>query len=189
MFRIDGDGATVDNKFTEGDPALSVPATVVTDKWLNLVQEEISLFIEAMGITLSDASDTQLMEAILLLHLRGGSIAPLAQDIDNNSGPLDVVGFTFDRTKIQCKKADFVIERKTDSAQVMESGTLHIMYDSKNSLWKVSAPSSIDDTDVSFSVVQVGATDVFQLQYTTDDLAGTTYVGTIKMISIKEFNL
>lgn len=64
MHRIDGPGATGDNRFTEGDPASATPATTVTDDWLNAVQEEIAAVIESAGIALSKGSNGQLLSAI-----------------------------------------------------------------------------------------------------------------------------
>lgn len=64
MHRIDGPGATVDQKFTEGDPVTATPATTVTDDWLNAVQEEIAGVIESAGITLSKGANGQLLAAI-----------------------------------------------------------------------------------------------------------------------------
>lgn len=64
MHRIDGPGATVDNKFTKGDPVSAIPATQVTDDWLNSVQEEISAVILSAGLTLNKANNAQLLAAI-----------------------------------------------------------------------------------------------------------------------------
>jgi hypothetical protein len=64
MFRIDGPGATPDNKFTEGDPAVGTRATVVTDEWLNSVQEEIASAIEAEGLVLDKQNSSQLQQLI-----------------------------------------------------------------------------------------------------------------------------
>lgn len=64
MHRIDGPGATVDNKFTEGDPVSGVAATTVTDDWLNAVQEEIMAVLAAVGIAPVKASNNQLLAAI-----------------------------------------------------------------------------------------------------------------------------
>lgn len=64
MHRIDGPGATVDNKFTEGDPVSAVPATEVTGDWLNAVQEEIAAVIVSAGLTLNKANNAQLLAAI-----------------------------------------------------------------------------------------------------------------------------
>lgn len=64
MHRIDGPGATTDHKFTDGDPVGAVPATLVTDEWLNAVQEEVSAVIESTGVALNKASSNQLLVAI-----------------------------------------------------------------------------------------------------------------------------
>lgn len=50
MHRIDGPGATGDHKFTDGDPVAGVQATVVTDDFLNDIQEELMSFLSAAGI-------------------------------------------------------------------------------------------------------------------------------------------
>jgi|LGOV01.1.fsa_nt_gb hypothetical protein len=63
MHRIDGAGATAGELFTEGDPAGGVPATTVTDGWLNAVQEEIAAVIEN-NEALDKADNGQLLAAI-----------------------------------------------------------------------------------------------------------------------------
>lgn len=65
MHRIDGPGATVDKKFTEGDPAGGVQATVVTDDWLNDVQENIMKVLAAAGVTPVKGRDQDLLDALL----------------------------------------------------------------------------------------------------------------------------
>lgn len=64
MHRIDGPSATQQNQFTEGSPTGGVPATIVSDDWLNDVQENICRAIEAAGITLAKGDFTQLTQAI-----------------------------------------------------------------------------------------------------------------------------
>lgn len=64
MHRIDGAGATVDNKFTQGNPVTGVPATTVTDAWLNAVQEEIAAVISGGGFALDKLNNDQLFMAI-----------------------------------------------------------------------------------------------------------------------------
>lgn len=185
MFRIDSEGATVDNKFTEGDPQLGVPATVVSADWLNSVQEEMSQFIEYVGITLDKLNDNQLQSALLEFFLRGGMAAPLSQTLANNTGPADVVGFTYDKTLVKCKIALFTIERKTDTQNVQESGLLFVTYDSADDEWRANYLSVEGDADVVFSSV-VDAGDVSKLQYTTHDLTGASYEGELRMTSIFE---
>ena len=67
MHRIDTPSATTDKKFTEGSPTGGIPATVVSDDWLNDVQENICKAIELSGITLVKGDATQLYQAILNL--------------------------------------------------------------------------------------------------------------------------
>jgi len=66
MHRIDTPGATADDLFQSGNPIAVPPieATIVGPKWLNAVQEELANFIEAQSITLDDADDEQLTEAL-----------------------------------------------------------------------------------------------------------------------------
>lgn len=72
MHRIDGPGATTDNRFTEGNPATGLPATVVTADWANAIQEEVARVIEEAGLTLTKANNGQLFTAISNLIAAGG---------------------------------------------------------------------------------------------------------------------
>lgn len=64
MHRIDGPGATVDHRFTEGDPVGGVPATVVTAAWLNDIQEELANLLAAAGIDPVKGTQNQVLKAI-----------------------------------------------------------------------------------------------------------------------------
>ena len=64
MHRIDGPGATVDGKFTEGNPAAGVPATVVTAAWMADVQEELLSVLSAGGVAPIKGVQDQLLRAI-----------------------------------------------------------------------------------------------------------------------------
>jgi microcystin-dependent protein len=67
MHRIDGPGAAPGGVFTEGDPAVGTPATVVTDDWLNAVQEEAANLVEAAGLSLAKTDNTQMLQAVRFL--------------------------------------------------------------------------------------------------------------------------
>ncbi|VVO19823.1 hypothetical protein PS712_04140 [Pseudomonas fluorescens] len=69
MHRIDGAGATVDNKFTEGDPVGGVQATVVTAPWLNDMQEELMSVLNAAGIAPVKGTQDQLLKSIRSLSV------------------------------------------------------------------------------------------------------------------------
>ncbi|MGY2185509.1 hypothetical protein [Pseudomonas sp. SDO5591_S426] len=64
MHRIDGPGATVDNKFTDGDPVGGIQATLVTDDWLTDIQENVMAVVEAGPITPTKGRAADLLDAI-----------------------------------------------------------------------------------------------------------------------------
>jgi hypothetical protein len=63
MHRVDGEG-NLSGLFTEGDPASGLPATAVTAKWLNAIQEELIGVITPAGITLNPSNNGQLEAAL-----------------------------------------------------------------------------------------------------------------------------
>lgn len=79
MHRIDGPGATVDNKFTDGDPIGGTQATVVTDDWMNDVQENLIAVLTAAGETPAKLNYSQLTNSISKLYR--DRKATFAQDI------------------------------------------------------------------------------------------------------------
>lgn len=64
MHRIDGPGATVDNRFTDGDPVGGIQATIVTDDWANDVQEELMSVLADQSIAPVKGTQNQLLAAI-----------------------------------------------------------------------------------------------------------------------------
>ncbi|WP_052024708.1 hypothetical protein [Pseudomonas sp. G5(2012)] len=64
MHRIDGPGAAVGGFFTEGDPVGGVAATVVTDDWMNDIQENIMAVLLAGGVTPTKGRAADLADAI-----------------------------------------------------------------------------------------------------------------------------
>ncbi len=68
MHRIDGPGATVDNRFTDGDPVGGVQATMVTDDWANDVQEELMSILAAGGVEPVKGTQNQVLKAIRRLQ-------------------------------------------------------------------------------------------------------------------------
>lgn len=65
MHQIDGAGH-IGNRFTEGDPLTGTPATVVTDDWLNEVQEELINLLVAASISPTKGVENQLVGALFL---------------------------------------------------------------------------------------------------------------------------
>ncbi|HEL3750019.1 TPA: hypothetical protein UMV35_002316 [Stenotrophomonas maltophilia] len=73
MHRIDTATAAAGGAFTEGNPTIGVPATVVSADWLNAVQEEICRVVEGAGLTLHKSERDQLWQAIQRLVAPPGS--------------------------------------------------------------------------------------------------------------------
>lgn len=86
-FRIDAPGA-LGGRFTEGNPAASVPATDVSADWLNMVQEEIIAVLVGAGIAPARADNAQLFAAVRALILQqAGLIGDLRNtDVSNLLG-------------------------------------------------------------------------------------------------------
>lgn len=80
MHRIDGEGATIDNKFTEGNPSTGAIATAVTADLMTALQEEIIAVIAAAGIPLIKANNGQLLQAVQSL-IAGGGVAVAAAGV------------------------------------------------------------------------------------------------------------
>lgn len=188
MFKIDSEGATVDNQFTEGNPGLGVAATIVSSDWLNAVQGEVVKVIEEMGIALAKADSTQLYTSLIEMFLRGGRKLPISQAIANNTGPADVTGFEFDSALIRSKIALYSIERKSDDSNVQESGLIFITRDTADGIWRIETINLLDDSGMVFSDAVVAGT-VSKLQYTSNDLAGANYSGNISLTSLIEIRI
>jgi hypothetical protein len=54
----------VGNRFTDGNPLIPQPGTVIEEDWLNMVQEEICNAVEGLGGVLDKARENQLVERL-----------------------------------------------------------------------------------------------------------------------------
>lgn len=181
MHRVDAPGATVGNLFTEGNPSLGIPATTVSDDIMNDIQEEIVNVILSQGITLVKGTQTQLLDAIKSLISFGGN--PSIQDILNNqASPLSITGLVFDKTTIKGAQIDFEVYRQTASGHVVENGTIFVSHRTSPDTWDIAVNSQFDDAGVTFSITGTG-----QVQYISDNLAGASYVGKVRLTNIRKF--
>lgn len=183
MHRIDGTGATIDNHFTEGNPALSIPATVVTDDIMNDIQDNICVVIENAGIALVKGDVNQLYNAILILAGFGGNT--LSMLLANNQGaPADITGLVFDKVTIKSVQFDYEIYRQTDSNNEMEAGTGFLSYRTATSAWEISQDTKFDESGVTLSVTSGG-----QVQYVSTNLVGTSYAGKMRVMNIRKLKV
>lgn len=181
MHRIDGPGFAPGNLWTEGNPTLGVPATTVTDDFQNDIQEEVANTIEDAGIVLVKGNQVQLRDAIILMIGGASAGAGIQQSILNNqAAPTAIVGLVFDKATVKAGSFLFDIERQTDSSNVLETGHGFVTFDPVADNWRVAIASSFDSAGVTFIITASG-----QIQYTSDDLTGTSYAGEIRIIDIK----
>lgn len=193
MHRTEQNGATLGNLYTEGNPALLIPATVVGAPEMNSLQEELINVLTAFGVTpLTTLTDTfdQVQLAIKEAIARGGRLAPIDFDLVNNQATFaDVTGMpTVNRTVIRSFEFLYNILRRTDSSHVLETGRAFCTYDPETLSWRFSKVSVHDDAGTLFQMAVV-AGDEFKLQYKTDNLAGASYAGNIRITDIKNIRL
>lgn len=187
MHRIDSDGATVDNLFTEGNAALSVPATVVSAAIMNDIQEEVIKPIEAVGLVLAKGTRDQLFNAILEIIKRGGRTSPIVFTVANNqAAAADVTGMpTIVTTDSIAMEFLFSIRRRTDSSNVVETGRAYVTWNPDTSAWEITTDSFHGDAGVVFSMLTTGVANTYKLQYVSDNLAGSSYAGTLRITDIR----
>lgn len=184
MHRIDSPGATAGNLFTEGNPSLSIPATEVSDDWLNDVQEELATVIETAGITLQKGTQNQLLNAINALIGLGGTQIKL-DPLLNNTVDQVITNLIFDKASVKAAFVVYDVHRETDTSNEQETGVLLITHDSEDDLWRISPIiSAFDDAGLTFAINATG-----QVRVSTDDLTGANYAGQFRASAIFKLNL
>ena len=183
MHRIDSPGATAGNLFTEGNPALSIPATEVSDDWLNDVQEELANFIENQGITLVKGQQDQLETALGLFFGSGGGQGIKLDPLANNTADQVITGLVFDKTLYKGAVIFMDIHRETDSSNVQETLIIAVNHDPKDDVWRLSVLiTGLDDAGTTFNITSAG-----QVRATTNDLTGTNYDGQLRVTGVLRF--
>lgn len=193
MHRTESDGSTVDNKYTEGNAALGVPATVVSAPALNSFQEELALLVERYGLALlTPETDTfnQVFQAMEIAIQRGGRPSPISIPVVNNqAAPADVTGFPqFSTAVVRSIEFLFTITRKTDANQALETGRAYLTWNPSTLAWEVSRMTVHGGGGVEFSAALVSGSN-YKLQYVSDNLAGASYDSDLTITDIKELRV
>lgn len=199
MHKIDADGATVANEFTEGDPALSVPSTTVSSNWLNAVQRELVGLVQGAGITIAASGGAdpgnQVLAAVQALISGGGAVAPtVSMTVSNNqTAAADVTGFpVFLTTVVRGIEFLYQVVRHTSSEDLLQTGRVYLSWNPNTSAWRVTKVSAgdIDEDDaidvIDFTVVTTGVANTYKLQYQTSNMAGSSYSATLRITDIKK---
>ena len=115
--------------------------------------------------------------AVLANVSGSGDVLQTSAVISNNvSSPTNIIGFSFDPTIVRGAVCEYSIYRKTDTtaSERSETGMIFLSYLTQNTAWNMVVVGG-GLADVTLSVTSAG-----QVQYTSTNLAGTNYSGTIK---------
>lgn len=137
MHRIDGPTAAPGGFFTEGDPVGGVPATIVSDDWMNDVQENIIAVLTAAGITPVKGTYSQLLAALPVVAGHGqcrlsvGSTTTLlllpfnGRNVIVNGIPLQIptAGITYTASGLAASTVYYVYLAGTTAAPVLNLST------------------------------------------------------------------
>lgn len=114
--------------------------------------------------------------AIGKLDAESGTVISDFSIANNQAAPANVTGLVFDKVSVKAARIFFDISRRTDTQNVIEVGEMFCVFDAEADDWRVSLDSKFDDGGLTFTITSVG-----QVQYTSTDLTGTSYSGTLKM--------
>jgi hypothetical protein len=201
MQRPDSTGH-VSGKFSNGDPANAVISTVVDEKWLNSVSEEVANVIEKAGMTLvapGVAMDDiafktdQLFEAITKVASSSSATVDLLNNqttetiIVNDSAETVV---PLDKTKLRSAVLEYEIYRKTATTEIKVIGRLTIAYKPVADTYKIIGGYEDQedgelDHGITFSIVLISGNN-YALNYKSTNLTGGSYIGNLSY-SLKSF--
>ena len=112
--------------------------------------------------------------------LGGGFIGETSFTLANNqSAAANVTGLVMSSTSYKSAHIYAEVRRKTATTEVISNGRLIIQYRDLTTSWELLDELSGDDDGVVFTVNSSG-----QVQYTSDNMSGGSYTGTIKFRAI-----
>lgn len=163
--------------FTKGNPGLAVPATLVSQDWLNSVQEELANVIEAAGLTLAKGTNNQLLAALLGISLDYSE--PQFTIANNQSSFANITGLVFDKTIYRSAIISYSAYRKDAGQEVAINGKLHAIYKTVANAWEIFGPELVgdltNDIGMEFDITSAG-----QVRYKSSNFAGGSYVGLMR---------
>lgn len=94
---------------------------------------------------------------------------------NNNASPASVTGLVVNKDNYKSAHVFVEIRRKTDTTEVISNGRLILQYRDLDTDWELLDELSGDDDGVTFTITSAG-----QVQYVSDNMSGSDYVGTMK---------
>lgn len=92
---------------------------------------------------------------------------------NNTSVAADVVGLIFDPASVRSAEIEYNIYRTTDSVELNETGSVTTQYNSIANTWSIQQ-DCLQDSGVTLTILPSG-----QFQYTSSNVSGLNYAGTI----------
>jgi hypothetical protein len=174
MKRVDADGHD-NNLYSNGDPQQAIAPTLLRAEEMNAIQEEICNVIEGFGIALNPADDEQFKT--LLLNGIGRNYSTTI--LNNQAVAVNLTDFILDKTKEVGAVIDFRIARESDTTRSYSIGTIKALYRDFTDDWVIFIDENYDDSNIDlglvFTILASG-----QIQYTSTNWSGSSYVGTFK---------
>lgn len=123
------------------------------------------------AITALSASVTSLFSS----YFGAGRIGETSITCTNNQSATDVTGLSISAASYRSGLVQVEVNRKTDSNEAVSVGFLKLIYKAATSTWELIDELGGDEDGVTFTITAAG-----QVQYASDNMAGTNYVGKIK---------
>lgn len=121
---------------------------------------------------------TPLLQAIVeVINSTSGSsdILITSFNLANNvSSAANVNGLVFDTSQVRSAIVSYSISRSTSLSEFSEAGQIYVTYSNTLGSWEISQDFA-GTSGISFSITNGG-----QIQYTSTNMSGTSYVGKLK---------
>lgn len=125
------------------------------------------------GENVTDAV-TAIVDVLNNLGGTGDILTTSFNTANNVSSPTNVTALSFDTSQIRSAVITYSSYRKTSLSELSETGIILITYKSIAATWEL-AQYSVGDSGMVFTITNAG-----QVQYTSSNLSGTSYVGKLK---------
>jgi hypothetical protein len=108
------------------------------------------------------------------LNSPGDILTTSAVIANNQAVAADINGLQFDPAVVRAAICQYSVARTTDTNEKVECGHIYVAYKTQSGTWEYSVVGTASG-GIDFSVDPSG-----QIKYTTDDLTGANYAGSIK---------
>lgn len=101
---------------------------------------------------------------------------------NNQSSAANVVGLAFDTAHVKGARVDYNIYRVTSTSEVVEQGTIYLAYKPNAAQWDMVFIGA-QAANVVLSITPAG-----QVQYTSNNMSGINYSGTITFRAVANYS-